>query len=244
MATSPFRTEKDSMGPMEVPADAYYGAQTRRAELNFEISPLRAPRALIRAMGLIKKAAAQVNMDLGLLNPDLGAPIVQAAQAVADGKHDDQFVVDIFQTGSGTSTNMNANEVIASRANEIAGGATGKRGGKDPVHPNDHVNMEQSSNDVIPTAMHVSAALRPGIVSGERRFIPFLVRRNDFQPLQHGDEMPDLFRMQPEYRSHKIQVGQAIFRFVGNLLLFGDKPVAADQGFLQDPGNSGVAVAD
>ena len=118
MATSPFRTEKDSMGSMEVPADAFYGAQTRRAELNFEISPLRAPRAFIRAMGLIKKAAAQVNMDLGLLNPDLGSPIVQASQEVADGKHDDQFVVDIFQTGSGTSTNMNTNEVIAGVANE------------------------------------------------------------------------------------------------------------------------------
>ena len=142
------------MGPMEVPADAYYGAQTRRAELNFEVSPLRAPRALIRAMGLIKKAAAQVNMDLGLLNPDLGAPIVQAAQAVADGKHDDQFVVDIFQTGSGTSTNMNANEVIAGVANEKL---TGQRGGKTPVHPNDAVNMGQSSNDVIPTAIHVAA---------------------------------------------------------------------------------------
>ena len=154
MATSTFRTEKDSMGAMEVPADAFYGAQTRRAELNFEISPLRAPRALIRAMGLIKKAAAQVNMDLGLLNPDLGAPIVQAAQAVADGKHDDQFVVDIFQTGSGTSTNMNTNEVIAGVANEKL---TGQRGGKTPVHPNDAVNMGQSSNDVIPTAIHVAA---------------------------------------------------------------------------------------
>ena len=142
------------MGSMEVPTDAYYGAQTRRAELNFEISPLRAPRALIRAMGLIKKAAAQVNMDLGLLNPDLGAPIVQAAQAVADGKHDDQFVVDIFQTGSGTSTNMNTNEVIAGVANEKL---TGQRGGKSPVHPNDAVNMGQSSNDVIPTAIHIAA---------------------------------------------------------------------------------------
>ncbi len=142
------------MGGMEVPADAYFGAQTRRAELNFEISPLRMPRAFIRAMGLIKKAAAQVNMDLKLLNPDLGAPIVQAAQEVADGKHDDQFVVDVFQTGSGTSTNMNTNEVIAGVANEKL---TGHRGGKSPVHPNDAVNMGQSSNDVIPTAIHVAA---------------------------------------------------------------------------------------
>ncbi len=142
------------MGEMLVPVVAYFGAQTRRAELNFEISPLRMPRAFIRAMGLIKKAAAQVNMDLGLLNPDLGAPIVQAAQAVADGKHDDQFVVDVFQTGSGTSTNMNTNEVIAGVANEKL---TGRRGGKSPVHPNDAVNMGQSSNDVIPTAIHVAA---------------------------------------------------------------------------------------
>jgi fumarate hydratase, class II len=142
------------MGAMEVPVDAYYGAQTRRAELNFEISPLRAPRAFIRAMGLIKKAAAQVNMDLGLLGTDLGSSIVQAAQAVAEGKHDDQFVVDIFQTGSGTSTNMNTNEVIAGVANEKL---TGQRGGKSPVHPNDAVNMGQSSNDVIPTAIHVAA---------------------------------------------------------------------------------------
>ena len=148
------RTENDSMGAMEVPAEAYFGAQTRRAELNFEISSLRMPRAFIRAMGLIKKAAAQVNMDLKLLNPDLGAPIVQAAQAVAEGRHDDQFVVDVFQTGSGTSTNMNTNEVIAGVANEKL---SGKRGGKSPVHPNDAVNMGQSSNDVIPTAIHVAA---------------------------------------------------------------------------------------
>ncbi|WP_435015300.1 class II fumarate hydratase [Tundrisphaera sp. TA3] len=166
MATSPFRTEKDSMGALEVPVDAYYGAQTRRAELNFEISPLRMPRPFIRAMGLIKKAAAQVNMDLGLLNPDLGAPIVQAAQAVADGRHDDQFVVDVFQTGSGTSTNMNTNEVIAGVANERL---TGARGGKTPVHPNDAVNMGQSSNDVIPTAIHV--ATLEGV---RKRLIPTL----------------------------------------------------------------------
>src|SRR5262249_907062 len=148
------RTEKDSMGAMEVPAEAYYGAQTRRAELNFTISHLRMPRSFIRAMGLIKKAAAQVNMDLGLLGADLGAGIVQAAQAVAAGRHDDQFVVDVFQTGSGTSTNMNTNEVIAGVANEHF---RGTRGGKEPVHPNDAVNMGQSSNDVIPTAIHIAA---------------------------------------------------------------------------------------
>jgi fumarate hydratase class II len=142
------------MGKLEVPAEAYFGAQTRRAELNFQISPLRLPRAFIRAMGLIKKAAAQVNMDLGLLKAEVGEPVARAAQAVADGRHDDQFVVDVFQTGSGTSTNMNTNEVIAGLANEVL---TGVRGGKSPVHPNDAVNMGQSSNDVIPTAIHVAA---------------------------------------------------------------------------------------
>jgi fumarate hydratase class II len=161
------RTERDSMGAMEVPADAYYGAQTRRAELNFPISPLRMPRPMIRAMGLIKKAAAQVNRDLGLLkDPGIIAAILQAAGEVAEGRLDAQFVVDVFQTGSGTSTNMNTNEVIAGRANEILGKG---RGGKAPVHPNDHVNMGQSSNDVIPTAIHVAA--REGIV---KNLIPAL----------------------------------------------------------------------
>ena len=153
MAT--FRTESDSMGPMEVPADAYYGAQTRRAELNFGISLLRMPRGFIRAMGLIKRAAALVNADLGLLEPKLTEAIADAAGEVAAGKLDDQFVVDIFQTGSGTSTNMNANEVVAGLANERL---AGKRGGKTPVNPNDHVNLGQSSNDVIPTVIHVAAA--------------------------------------------------------------------------------------
>ena len=153
MATT--RVEKDSMGDMDVPLDAYYGAQTERARRNFQISSLRFPRAFVRALGLIKKAAAQVNMDLKLLPNELGAAIVQSAQAVADGKLDDQFVVDIFQTGSGTSSNMNANEVVAGLANEQFSG--GVRGGKTPVHPNDAVNMGQSSNDVIPTAIHVAA---------------------------------------------------------------------------------------
>jgi fumarate hydratase class II len=156
MTNEQFRTERDSMGEMRVPADAYYGASTARAVENFPISDLRFSRRFIEAMGLVKWAAAEVNARLGLFDDRKKGLIQQAAQEVIDGKLDDQFVVDIFQTGSGTSTNMNANEVIASRANEIA---TGKRGGKEPVHPNDHVNQEQSSNDVIPTAMHVSAAV-------------------------------------------------------------------------------------
>ncbi len=151
-----FRSERDSMGEMQVPGDAYYGAQTGRAVENFPISDLRFSRAFIRAMGIIKWSCAEINTDLGLLDEKRRDLLQQAAQEVIDGKLDDQFVVDIFQTGSGTSTNMNTNEVIAGRANEIA---TGKRGGKEPIHPNDHVNMEQSSNDVIPTAIHVSAAV-------------------------------------------------------------------------------------
>ncbi|HVT89033.1 MAG TPA: class II fumarate hydratase [Tepidisphaeraceae bacterium] len=150
------RTEKDSMGEMQVPADAYYAAQTARAVENFPISDLRFLRRFIGAMGLIKWACAEVNHDLGLIDEKQEDLIKQAAQEVIDGKLDSQFVVDIFQTGSGTSTNMNANEVIAGRANEIA---TGRRGGKSPIHPNDHVNAQQSSNDVIPTAMHISAAM-------------------------------------------------------------------------------------
>ena len=148
------RTERDSMGTFEVPANAYYGANTMRAVVNFPISDLRFPRSFIRAIGEIKKAAAQVNAELGLLDPTLAEPIIAAADDVISGDLDDQFVVDIFQTGSGTSTNMNANEVISNRAIERLGGVLGSR---EPVHPNDHVNLGQSSNDVIPTAIHVAA---------------------------------------------------------------------------------------
>ncbi|MBW1744104.1 MAG: class II fumarate hydratase [Deltaproteobacteria bacterium] len=149
-----FRIERDTMGEVQVPADVYYGAQTQRAVLNFPASGLRFPRVFIRALGLIKKYAAQVNADLGLLDPKYAKVIMAAADEVAVGTMDEQFVVDLFQTGSGTSTNMNANEVIATRANELL---TGRRDSRDPVHPNDHVNMGQSSNDVIPTAAHVAA---------------------------------------------------------------------------------------
>ena len=148
------RVEQDSMGELEVPADALYGAQTRRAELNFPISNLRFPRSFVRALGEIKGTAARVNRDLGLLDDRLAGVIAQAADDVASGDLDDQFVVDIFQTGSGTSTNMNANEVISNRAIQILEGVVGSR---DPVHPNDHVNIGQSSNDVIPTAIHIAA---------------------------------------------------------------------------------------
>ena len=155
MTTSNTRIERDSMGEMQVPADALYGASTMRAVLNFPISDLRFPRQFIRALGLIKLAAAGVNMDLGVLDPVVGEAIIRAAQEVAEGKHDGHFVVDIFQTGSGTSTNTNANEVIANRASQIMGGSLGSR----LAHPNDQVNLGQSSNDVIPTAIHLAALL-------------------------------------------------------------------------------------
>ncbi len=150
---SEFRTEKDSMGELHVPADAYYGVQTQRAVENFPISGWPMPPRFIRAMGRIKHAAAKANLDLGLLDKKIADAIAKASTEVMEGKLDAQFPIDVFQTGSATSTNMNANEVIASRANELLGG---KRGDKSPVHPNDHVNLCQSSNDVVPTAMHLS----------------------------------------------------------------------------------------
>ncbi|HNY27970.1 MAG TPA: class II fumarate hydratase [Candidatus Sumerlaeota bacterium] len=150
-----YRIEKDSMGEMQVPAEALYGAQTRRAELNFPVSGWPMPPAFIQSMGRIKRAAARVNRDLGKLDPALASVIEQAASEVVEGRLDGQFVVDVFQTGSGTSTNMNANEVIANRAIQILGGTMGSRA----VHPNDHVNMGQSSNDIIPAALHLAAAL-------------------------------------------------------------------------------------
>lgn len=150
-----FREEMDSMGTVRVPVHAYYGSQTQRAVDNFLQSGLRPPIAFIHAAAMIKGCAAGVNHQLGLLDGELANAISTAAEEVLTGRFDDQFVVDLFQTGSGTSTNMNMNEVLASRANEIL---TGRRGGRSPVHPNDHVNLGQSSNDVIPTALHLSAA--------------------------------------------------------------------------------------
>ena len=150
------RTETDSFGPIEVPADSYWGAQTERSILNFPFGPReQMPIEIVHALGFIKQAAARVNARLGVLDPQLGEAIQQAAAEVARGDLDGQFPLVIWQTGSGTQSNMNANEVIAGRANEKL---TGKRGGKEPVHPNDHVNKSQSSNDSFPTAMHVAAA--------------------------------------------------------------------------------------
>ena len=155
MSTKNVRIERDSMGEMEVPSDALYGASTMRAVLNFPISDLRFSRTFIRALALIKQAAAQTNMALGALDEQIGKAIVDAAQEVIDGQHDRHFVLDIFQTGSGTSTNTNANEVIANRASQVLGGDLGSR----MVHPNDHVNLGQSSNDVIPSAIQLAALI-------------------------------------------------------------------------------------
>jgi fumarate hydratase class II len=148
------RKEKDSMGDMQIPDDAYYGAQTQRAVENFPISGITISKSMIQALGKIKRSAAIVNHELGLLDDDRKNAIVQASDEIIEGKFDSQFPVDIYQTGSGTSSNMNCNEILSNRASEIMGG---KIGAKDPVHPNDHVNLGQSSNDVIPTAIHIAA---------------------------------------------------------------------------------------
>jgi len=151
------RTETDSFGPIEVPADRYWGAQTERSRQNFRIGQDRMPIDIVHALGIVKLAAAQTNRELGLLDQRRARAIIRAAQEVIDGRLDDQFPLVVWQTGSGTQSNMNLNEVIANRANELLGG---KLGAKAPIHPNDHVNMSQSSNDSFPTAMHIAAATR------------------------------------------------------------------------------------
>jgi len=174
-----YRTEKDSMGELRVPKDALWGAQSQRAVENFPISDLRAPRSMINALGLIKASAAEVNRDLGLLDDDLAKAIIEAGHKVAKGDYDAHFPVDIFQTGSGTSTNMNTNEVIAHVATESAGKT---------VHPNDHVNMGQSSNDVIPTSIHVAA-----VIESEKHLLPALRHLRDTL-ITKGEELADVVK--------------------------------------------------
>jgi fumarate hydratase, class II len=154
--SGPTRTETDSFGPIEVPADHYWGAQTERSRQNFRIGHDRMPTAIIRALGMVKLAAAETNRELGLIDQRRTRAIIRAAREVIEGNLDDHFPLVVWQTGSGTQSNMNLNEVIANRANELLGG---KLGAKSPVHPNDHVNLSQSSNDSFPTAMHIAAAL-------------------------------------------------------------------------------------
>jgi fumarate hydratase class II len=203
------RIERDSMGEMRVPLHAYYGASTQRAVLNFPISDLRFPRGFIRALGQIKQAAAQVNARLGTIESHIADAIIQAAQEVIDGKLDDHFVVDIFQTGSGTSTNMNANEVIANRASELLGGSRGSR----KVHPNDHVNFGQSSNDVIPTAIHLSA-----LVSIEHDLIPALQELQTALQKKADEFMPVIKTGRTHLQdATPIRLGQEFLGYVGQI---------------------------
>ncbi|HKH78251.1 MAG TPA: class II fumarate hydratase [Rubrobacteraceae bacterium] len=208
--TTPHRIERDSMGEVEVPRDALFGAQTRRALDNFPIEGPRFPRRFIEALGAIKLEAAVVNDELGLLDGELKDAIVAAAEEVVDGRLDNQFVLDIFQTGSGTSTNMNANEVISNRAIQIFGGELGS---KSPVHPNDHVNKGQSSNDVIPTAIHISA-----LVSIEHDLLPALRKLRDAL----GDKAAEFDDVVKTGRTHlqdatPIRLGQEFLGYAGQI---------------------------
>jgi len=207
---TPHRVERDSMGEVEVPRDALFGAQTRRALDNFPISGIRFPRRFIEALGAIKLEAANVNHELGGLDENLKEAIVAAAEEVVEGTLDNQFVLDIFQTGSGTSTNMNANEVISNRAVQILGGELGS---KDPVHPNDHVNRGQSSNDVIPTAIHLAA-----LISIERDLLPALHKLRDAL----GDKSVEFDAVVKTGRTHlqdatPIRLGQEFLGYAGQI---------------------------
>mgnify|MGYP001985180805 FL=1 len=206
------RLERDSMGELEVPAQAYYGGNTRRAELNFPISNLRLGRSFIKAIGQIKQSAAFVNLDLGAIESDIAQAIIASAGRVIEGEFDDQFVVDVFQTGSGTSTNMNANEVISNVAIESLGGTIGSR---TPVHPNDHVNKGQSSNDVFPSAIHLAAA-----VSIKDNLIPAL------QELENSlrEKSKEFWGIVKTGRTHlqdatPIRLGQEFLGYAGQLEL-------------------------
>jgi len=209
------RTERDSMGEMQVPVAAYYGASTQRAVLNFPISDLRFPRHFIQALGQIKQSAAVVNGGMGHIDAQIAEAIQRAAQEVIDGKLDEHFVLDIFQTGSGTSMNMNANEVIANRASELLGGSRGSR----KVHPNDHVNFGQSSNDVIPTTIHVAA-----LIGIEHQVIPALekmkaaleAKAEEFMPIvktgrTHLQDATPI-RLGQEFLGHAGQIERGIAR--------------------------------
>jgi fumarate hydratase class II len=197
-----YRKEIDSMGEFQVPIEAYYGANSMRAVMNFPISDLRFSRSFIESIAHVKLAAAKTNMELGLLDKTIGEAIIQASNEIAAGKLDNQFVIDIFQTGSGTSTNMNANEVISNRSIEILGGEIGSRV---PVHPNDHVNLGQSSNDVIPTSIHIAAAksindnlipslnqMRESLLKKSIEFMPIIktgrTHLQDATPIRLGQE--------------------------------------------------------
>src|SRR5829696_8563410 len=213
---TPHRVERDSMGEVEVPRDALFGAQTRRALDNFPISDLRFQRRFIQALGAIKLEAANVNNELGLLDNGLKDAIAEAAEEVVEGRLDNQFVLDIFQAGSGTSTNMNANEVISNRAIQMLGG---EPGAKDPVHPNDHVNRGQSSNDVIPTAIQLAAliAIQEDLLPGLRKLQEALeVKAREFDDVvktgrTHLQDATPI-RLGQEFRGYAGQIERGIQR--------------------------------
>ena len=220
MTSQEMRLERDSMGELEVPADAYYGGNSRRAELNFPISNLRFGRSFVKAISQIKQSAAVVNLELDAIDGDIAEAIITASQRVIDGDFDDQFVVDIFQTGSGTSTNMNANEVISNVAIESLGGELGSR---TPVHPNDHVNKGQSSNDVIPSAIHLAAA---GAIQDD--LLPALKQLES--SLQAKSE--DFWDVVKTGRTHlqdatPIRLGQEFLGYAGQLELAGKRAEVA-----------------
>ena len=210
------RTETDSFGPLEVPSDKYWGAQTQRSIINFPIGWERQPVPIIRALGVIKKACALVNMVQGDLSPDLGNAVVAAATEVIEGRFDDNFPLVVWQTGSGTQSNMNANEVISNRAIEMLGGV---KGSKKPVHPNDHVNMGQSSNDTFPTAMHVAIGMhtRDVLIPGlEKLSAALWAKSNEFKDIikigrTHTQDATPLTLGQ-EFSGYATQVDKGIAR--------------------------------
>ncbi|MBW1825730.1 MAG: class II fumarate hydratase [Deltaproteobacteria bacterium] len=231
-----YRKEKDSLGTVTVPEDAYYGASTQRAINNFPISGLRFSRSFIFSLAMIKKCAAMVNGELGLLDEKISKSIVASAQEIMEGKFDTQFPVDVFQTGSGTSTNMNMNEVIASRANETI---TGGKGGKIPVHPNDHVNLGQSSNDVIPSALHISALTR---IKG--RLVPALLRLKK-SLLHKTSEMGDVKKIGRTHLQDAVPIflGQEFSGYARQVAL-GIKRIEAVEDRLAELALGGTAVGN
>jgi len=231
-----YRKEKDSLGTVTVPEDAYYGASTQRAINNFPISGLRFSRSFIFSLAMIKKCAAMVNGELGLLDEKISKSIVASAQEIMEGKFDTQFPVDVFQTGSGTSTNMNMNEVIASRANETI---TGEKGGKIPVHPNDHVNLGQSSNDVIPSALHISALTR---IKG--RLVPALLRLKK-SLLHKTSEMGDVKKIGRTHLQDAVPIflGQEFSGYARQVAL-GIKRIEAVEDRLTELALGGTAVGN
>ncbi len=242
-----FRVERDSMGEMQVPAEAYYAAQTQRAVENFPISGIGLPRPMVAALGVVKQCAARTNLALGLLDSNMAQVILQAAAEVESGSLDSHFVVDVFQTGSGTSSNMNSNEVIANRAKELSKGEL-------PIHPNDHVNMSQSSNDVIPTAMHVALAseiskslvpaleqLRDSLAKKEKEFAGIVktgrTHLQDATPITLGQE----------FSGYRAQIEQAIARVQRSLVTVLELPLggtAVGTGLNTPPGFAEQAIAE